>query len=126
MLAEIIRAFEQQQHNQQQQQQQEAPASAEQIFSSPTHADSASVQSPPDLSYQGSAFDIDMIVNSLLQEGHFLNKTPSPILAEGDRSGEMANFMLPSMWTDTIGQTAWNPTVESITNMETEGDIDSA
>lgn len=111
MLSEIIRAFELQQQQ---------AASVEQIFSPSTRVNLASGQSPPDPG-QGSAFDIDMIVNSLLQEGHFINQTPPPILAEGDMSGEMTNFLLPGMWPDATGHTAWNSTIEP-SNMDTSGD----
>ncbi|KEF52351.1 uncharacterized protein A1O9_11591 [Exophiala aquamarina CBS 119918] len=114
MLTEIIRAFELLQ------QQQEEVISVEQI-PSPTHVEPASGQPQLDPS-QGSAFDIDMIVNSLLQEGYIPNKTPSPIFAEGNMSSELANFMLPGMWPDTMGQSAWGSTVERHSNMETEGE----
>ncbi len=117
MLAKIIGAFEVQQ--------QQGTASAEQIISPTlTQMGSSSTQSQTN-SNQGSAFDINMMVNGLLQQSDALNLTTSPTFAEYGMSTELASFMLPdSMWADRTGY-GNNPTIQTHSpSMEAENDIE--
>lgn len=119
MLSKIITAFEMQQ-------QQQGTVPAEQVISpAPAHVDSTSAQSRTE-SGQGSAFDIDMMVNGLLPEGDALNLTTSPTFAEYGMSTELANFMLPgSMWEDKTGYSLDNRNMEMYSPpMETERDVE--
>ena len=116
MLGEMIQVFELQQQHQE--------ASADQGISLLTHVNLPSDQSQPNQN-QASGFDSNLMTNNLFHEGHSPNMDPPPSFVQVGMSSEPANYMLPAMWADMTGQSAWGSTVQTRSDMEIVGNSGS-